>query len=68
MERFLYKALLISEPPLGAKFTETHQGVVDGFKLPQMSSVLEASAGKPELLALSIAGEKVFFHLLNQFC
>lgn len=61
MERLLYKALLISVPPLGAKFTATHQGVLDAFKLPWMSSLLEASSGKPELLALSIASEKGFF-------
>lgn len=67
MERFLYKALLISEPPLGTKFTETHQGVLDGFKLPQMSSLLEASSGKPELLALSIASEKGFFIFSTNF-
>lgn len=26
MERFLYKALLISEPPLGTKLTEIYHG------------------------------------------
>lgn len=66
-ERFLFKALLISEPPSGAKSTETHQGVLDGFKLPQMSSLLEAASGKPELLVLSIASEKGFFIFSTNF-
>lgn len=67
MERFLYRALLISEPPLGAKFTEIHHTVLDGFKLPQMSSLLEVSSDKPELLALSVASEKGFFIFSTNF-
>lgn len=67
MERFLYKALLISEPPLGAKFAEAYLGVINGFKLPQMSSLLEASSGKLELFVLSIASEKGFFIFSTDF-
>lgn len=67
MQRFLYKALLISESPLGAKFAETHEGVLNGFKLPQMSSLLEAFSGKPELLALSVASKKGFFIFSTNF-
>lgn len=67
MEIFLYEAVLISELPLGATFTETQQGVLDGFKLPQTSPLLEASPGKPELLALSIVSEKGFFIFSTNF-
>lgn len=67
MERFLYTVLLISEDPLGAQLREAHQGVLDGFKLPQMSSLLEASSGKPELLPLSIASKRGFFILSTNF-
>lgn len=67
MERFLYKALLISEHPLGAQLREAHQGVLDGFKLPQMSSLLEASSGKPELLPLSVASKRGFFIFSTNF-
>lgn len=67
MERFLYGALLISKPPLGAKFAEIHHTVLDGFKLPQMPSLLEVSSDKPELLALSVASEKGFFIFSTNF-
>lgn len=67
MERFLYKVLLISEDPLGAQLRESHWGVLDGFKLPQMSSLLEASSGKPELLPLSIASKRGFFIISTNF-